>query len=157
MAALLNSDGEQLLDKNEQPLKAGATATHDFLGDCLLRGTVNVTVDWFGPGRGGLPPSVGAARMYTWLRWEKYGWQLGKITDIITRATPRLFKKFNFRIIWTDGSKGPASLSVDNYGSGTACALQLVGAPETRCCPAFGLDPAAMVLQQLPCGRVYVV
>ena len=48
------------MDKNEQPLKAGATATHDFLGDCSLRGTVpiagggvNVTVDWLGPGRGG--------------------------------------------------------------------------------------------------------
>ena len=56
---------------------------------------------------------------HVYMRWEKYGWQLGKITDIITRATPRLFKKFNFRIIWTDGSKGPASLAVDNYGSGT--------------------------------------
>ena len=56
---------------------------------------------------------------HVYMRWEKYGWQLGKITDIITQATPRLFKKFNFRIIWTDGSKGPARLSVDNYGSGT--------------------------------------
>ena len=30
------------------------------------------------------------------MRWEKYGWQLSKITNIFTnRATPRMFKKFN--------------------------------------------------------------
>ena len=40
------------------------------------------------------------------MRWEKYGWQLGRITDIVTNATPRVFKKFNYRIIWADGSKG---------------------------------------------------
>ena len=63
-------------------------------------------------------PAMSLVGSHVYMRWERYGWQLGKITDIITRATPRLFKKFNFRI-WTDGSKGPASLSVDNYGSGT--------------------------------------
>ena len=46
------------------------------------------------------------------MRWEKYGWQLGRITDIVTNATPRVFKKFNYRIIWADGSKGPAQSSV---------------------------------------------
>ena len=47
------------------------------------------------------------------MRWEKYGWQLGRITDIVTNATPRVFKKFNYRIIWADGgSKGPAISSV---------------------------------------------
>ena len=44
--------------------------------------------------------------------------QLGKITDVITQSTPRLFKKFNFRIVWSDGSKGPANLAVSNYGYG---------------------------------------
>ena len=29
------------------------------------------------------------------MRWEKYGWQLSKITNIFTNATPRMFKKFN--------------------------------------------------------------
>ena len=48
------------------------------------------------------------------MRWEKYGWQLGRITDIVTNATPRVFKKFNYRIIWADSSKGPAKLSVEN-------------------------------------------
>ena len=57
-----------------------------------------------------------------YMRWEKYGWQFGRITDIVTNATPRVFKKFNYRIIWADGSKGPAKLSVENYGHGSdAC------------------------------------
>ena len=54
-----------------------------------------------------------------YMRWEKYGWQLGRITDIVTDATPRVFKKYNYRIIWADGSKGPAKLSVENYGHGS--------------------------------------
>ena len=33
MAALLSNAGEQLKDSKEQPLKIGATATHDFLGN----------------------------------------------------------------------------------------------------------------------------
>ena len=52
------------------------------------------------------------------MRWATYGWQLGQITDVITKSTPRLFQKFNFRIVWTDGSKGPANLAVSNYGFG---------------------------------------
>ena len=42
-----------------------------------------------------------------YMRWEKYGWQLGKVTGIITNATLR--KKFNYRIIWADGSNQGAS------------------------------------------------
>ena len=58
-----------------------------------------------------------------YLRWEEYGWQLGKITDTITDATPRLVRKFNYRIVvWADGSKGPAKLAVANYGYGTHAA-----------------------------------
>ena len=38
------------------------------------------------------------------MRWEKYGWQLSRITNIFTNATPRVLKKFNYRIIWADGS-----------------------------------------------------
>ena len=49
---------------------------------------------------------------------ETYGWQLGRITDVITSATPRLVKKINYRITWADGSKGPAKLAVDNYAHG---------------------------------------
>ena len=40
-----------------------------------------------------------------YMRWETYGWQLGKITDVITNETPRLFKKFNFRCVWADKTK----------------------------------------------------
>ena len=35
---------------------------------------------------------------YLYLRWERYGWQIGKITAEITNATPRLFKSFHYRI-----------------------------------------------------------
>ena len=54
-----------------------------------------------------------------YMRWETYGWQMGKITGMVTSATPRLVKKFNYRIVWADGSKGPAKLQVDNYGHGS--------------------------------------
>ena len=47
------------------------------------------------------------------MRWETYGWQMGKITGMVTSGTPRLIKKF-YRIVWADGSKGPAKLQVDN-------------------------------------------
>ena len=53
-----------------------------------------------------------------YMRWELYGWQMGKITGLVTNATPRLVKKFNYRIVWADGSKGPAKLQIDNYGHG---------------------------------------
>ena len=29
---------------------------------------------------------------HIFMRWETYGWQLGKITAVITKDTPRLFK-----------------------------------------------------------------
>ena len=54
-----------------------------------------------------------------YMRWETYGWQMGKITGMVTSGTPRLIKKFNYRIVWADGSKGPAKLQVDNYGHGS--------------------------------------
>ena len=34
---------------------------------------------------------------------------------MVTSGTPRLIKKFNYRIVWANGSKGPAKLQVDNY------------------------------------------
>ena len=42
------------------------------------------------------------------MRWDgsMIGSFAGYMTDIITNATPRVFKKFNYRIIWADGSKG---------------------------------------------------
>ena len=36
------------------------------------------------------------------MRWQKNGWQLGRITGIITNATPH--KNFILGIIWADGS-----------------------------------------------------
>ena len=37
-----------------------------------------------------------------YMRWETYGWQLGKITGVVTEANPRLFKKSNFRLVWAN-------------------------------------------------------
>ena len=55
---------------------------------------------------------------HVYLCWEKYDWQLGKITHVITADTRRLFKKFNFRIVWADRSKGPCKLDAKSYASG---------------------------------------
>lgn len=56
---------------------------------------------------------------YIYLRWERYRWQLGKITDQITSSTPCLFAKFNFRVSWADGTKGPSKLDSENYAHGS--------------------------------------
>lgn len=56
---------------------------------------------------------------YVYMRWETYGWQLGKITAQITQSTPRLFKNFNYRVTWAvDGGKGPTKLAVESYAYG---------------------------------------
>ena len=39
-----------------------------------------------------------------YLRWERYGWQFGKITAEGTKATPQLSKKSNFRVTWQQGA-----------------------------------------------------
>eukprot|EP00966_Prymnesium_polylepis_P158017 3652369-Prymnesium_polylepis.1 len=44
-----------------------------------------------------LDNSLIGQRIY--MRWETYGWQLGQITDVVTKKTPQLFKKFNFRVV----------------------------------------------------------
>ena len=50
-------------------------------------------------------------------------WQLGKVYEQITNANPRLFKKFNYRVVWADTAKGPTSLRVENYAHGSDAAL----------------------------------
>lgn len=57
------------------------------------------------------------------MRWPRYGWQLGKITGVVTKSTQQLFKKFNFRVVWSDNSKGPAKLAVENYSHGSAAKI----------------------------------
>ena len=52
------------------------------------------------------------------LNWKEYGWQIGKVTSIVTRSTPQLFKKYNVRIQWADGP-GPANLDLKAYKSGS--------------------------------------
>ena len=44
---------------------------------------------------------------HIYMRWKDYGWQLGKVYEQFTNANPRLFKKFNYRVVWADTAKGP--------------------------------------------------
>ena len=45
---------------------------------------------------------------HIYMRWKDYGWQLGKVYEQITNANPRLFKKFNYRVVWADtANQGP--------------------------------------------------
>ena len=72
---------------------------------------------WLFSCRGAVSAVIGE---HVYLPWEKYGWQLGKITHVITADTRRLFKKVNFRIVWADRSKGPCKLDAKSYASGTS-------------------------------------
>ena len=121
MAALLNPDGRQVVDVNGKNLKIGSLVTDDMFGECFTKGTVvldrgegfNVLFDWRQP-----KDKEGLIGQKVYMRWEKYGWQLGKITDVVTQKTPQLFKKFNFRVIWSDGGKGPVKLDAASYACG---------------------------------------
>ena len=55
-----------------------------------------------------------------YFRWAKWGWCVGQIYEKLTAATPRLFAKFNYRVVWEDGSKGPIKLAVNNFNHGAS-------------------------------------
>ena len=68
------------------------------------------------------------------MRWEKYGRQLSRITNMFTNSSPtprpRVFKKFNYRIIWADGGSNQGAskkLSVENYRHGSDACYELMG------------------------------
>ena len=101
MAALQNHRGQPLTDADGQVLKVGSTVVDSMFGEGMARGTVplekgdrvNVQIDCGSheePSK--LDDTLVGSSVY--MRWEKYGWQLGRITDIVTNATPRVFKKF---------------------------------------------------------------
>ena len=133
MATLKNQRGQPLLDADGQEIKEGSVVVapgcqQDAEGEegeegaALSRGIREVR--WSVPDgfTVALEPSildVSLVDSAVYMRWETYGWQMGKITGMVTSATPRLVKKFNYRIVWADGSKGPAKLQVDNYGHGS--------------------------------------
>ena len=41
-----------------------------------------------------------AVGRFLYLNWKDYGWSLGKVTELITKSTPLLFKKYNVCAIW---------------------------------------------------------
>ena len=54
---------------------------------------------------------------FVYRNWQSSGWQLGKVTDLITKDTPRLFKKYNVRVAWADATKGPTMLDLSRRTS----------------------------------------
>ena len=103
--------GQPLTDADGQVLKAGSTVVNSKFGEGIARGTVPLEKDdgvtranrrqqcwkatepWHREPEAGVRYSLVGSSVY--MRWEKYGWQLSKITNIFTNATPRMFKKFN--------------------------------------------------------------
>ena len=68
-----------------------------------------------------------SASKLVYIRWEPpHGWSLGTITHKITSATPRLFKKFNFKVKYIDGSIGPGQPPSRQLRFRPDCAVQLV-------------------------------
>ena len=114
MASLLNQNDEPLHDAADGTLKKGCLVTDSIYGE----GGISA-VKWAVPSGFQVAPEpavldhslVGSA---IYMRWEKYGWQLGRITQIIGPAFKQLSKKFNYRITWSDGHKGPGKLGVEN-------------------------------------------
>ena len=60
-----------------------------------------------------------------YMRWEEYGWQLGKIADTVTNATPRLVKKFE--LPHHVGGRALFSLLSRAQGPRQACCRQPYG------------------------------
>ena len=58
-----------------------------------------------GLGCAALPTSGRRRRFLFYLNWKDYGWSLGKVTELITKSTPLLFKKYNVCAIWAVESK----------------------------------------------------
>ena len=120
MALLRNHRGLVLTDANGRELTTGCTIDDAMFGAGIATGK---EVKWSVPDGfevAGEPAALDSTLVgkHVYMRWETYGWQLGKITAVVTKDTPRLFKSFNFRCIWADGSKGPAKFGVDNYAYG---------------------------------------
>ena len=73
---------------------------------------------WHRPARQRRSPEKLVSKL-VYIRWEPpHGWSLGTITHKITSSTPRLFKKYKFKVKYIDGSTGPANLPLENYASG---------------------------------------
>ena len=64
-----------------------------------------------------------------YMRWNApHGWLVGTIKEKFDQSTPRLYKKFNYRVKWFDGWDNH-KLDMDNYLSGpTAAPIPCVGA-----------------------------
>ena len=145
MAMLKNHLGQPLTDAAGVIIKDGSTVIDVMFGEGIARGVVPLR--WSVPDGFQVadePAKLDASLVdnHVYMRWEQFGWQLGKINGIIIRSTPRLFKQYNFRLVWADGSKGPPSSALKTTHSDrtTARTVQLMGDPQTNCggVSAFG-------------------
>ena len=111
MTVLKDQSGDPITDSAGTEIKANTTVVDALFGDGFKVVDEPANLD---------KSLIGKT---VFMNWETYGWQLGKITDVVDRSTPRLFAKYNFRVVWADRSKGPAKLAVDNYGGGSTARL----------------------------------
>lgn len=59
-----------------------------------------------------------------YMRWNTpHGWLLGTIKQKFDQSTPRLYKKFNYRVKWFDGWENH-NLLLDNYNHGASAPYQ---------------------------------
>ena len=116
------SDGEESVDEEDEGGAGGAEGDEGEEGAARSRGISEARwsiPDGFSVATEPSTLDGSLVNSAVYMRWDIYGWQMGKITSEVTNATPRLAKKFNYRIVWADGTKGPAKLQVGNYGHGS--------------------------------------
>ena len=84
---------------------------------------------------------------FIYLRWKYYGWSLGMVKELITAATPRLFKHYKVRVIWAVDEG-----MLDRRPSHGQCNLDL-----KACGPSMARGSAAGLIALLrPGGTVLV-
>lgn len=112
---------DEVLDENEQQSENDADEHEEDEQDDAPPRVVEVKWSQLDEGLVPLekPSSLGdeVVNKLIFMRWEKYGWLLGTISQRITRDTPRLHSKYNFRIKWFDGWENH-KLLLDNYEGG---------------------------------------
>lgn len=133
--------GQPLTDADGQVLKVGSTVVDSKFGEGIARGTVplekgdgvNVQIDrrrrqqcWKATEPWHREPEAGV--ITAWLAaactcaGRSMAGSLARLRTFSPTVPRPACSKSSTRIIWADGSKGPAKLSVENYGHGSdAC------------------------------------
>lgn len=116
---------DDVVDENEELEGSDSSPDTDEEGEGAAAVAPRAEVRWSQLDEGLVPldkpSSLGeeAVGKLIFMRWENFGWLLGTITQRITRETPRLHAKYNFRIKWFDGWENH-QLLLDNYEGGAS-------------------------------------